>query len=107
MTVRRLSKRNGNLGGIGRAALRLFCLGLIVIVFACAVEGSRWVSKPGDAKGAVKGKWIKLFNGKDIKDWKVKIKGHELGDNYADTFRVEDGLLKVCYDKYEKFDNKF
>ncbi len=30
-----------------------------------------------------------------------------MGDNYGDTFRVEDGLLKVCYDKYENFDNKF
>lgn len=54
-----------------------------------------------------KEEWIPLFNGKDLKDWKVKIAGHELGDNYKDTFRVEDGILKVSYDKYEKFDNKF
>ena len=52
-------------------------------------------------------KWIPLFNGKDLKDWKIKIAGHELGDNYLDTFRVEDGILRVCYDKYTKFDNKF
>ncbi len=54
-----------------------------------------------------KGQWIQLFNGKDLKDWKVKIAGHEVGDNYKDTFRVEDGILKVSYDKYEKWDNKF
>jgi len=52
-------------------------------------------------------KWTQLFNGKDIKDWKVKIKGHDLGDNYGNTFRVEDGILKVSYDKYKKFDAKF
>jgi hypothetical protein len=47
------------------------------------------------------GDWIQLFNGKDLEDWTPKIRGHELGDNYADTFRVEDGVLKVAYDKYE------
>ena len=36
-----------------------------------------------------------------------KIKGYELGDNFGNTFRVEDGVLKVAYDKYEKFDGKF
>jgi hypothetical protein len=51
--------------------------------------------------------WITLFNGKDLKDWKIKISGHELGDNYLNTFRVEDGVLKVSYDQYKKFDGKF
>lgn len=51
--------------------------------------------------------WITLFNGKDLTNWRVKIRGHKLDDNYANTFRVEDGLLKVRYDGYEKFDNKF
>jgi len=49
------------------------------------------------------GEWIQLFNGKNLDGWKIKVKGHELGDNYNDTFRVEDGVLKVCYDKYEKY----
>ena len=53
------------------------------------------------------GEWIQLFNGKDLEGWKVKIKGHELNDNYGDTFRVEDGILKVSYDRYDKFDGKF
>ena len=51
--------------------------------------------------------WIQLFNGKDLTGWKIKITGHELGDNYGNTFRVEDGVLKVAYDKYEKFNGKF
>jgi hypothetical protein len=53
------------------------------------------------------GEWIQLFNGKDLEGWKVKIAGHELGDNYGDTFRVENGVLKVAYDQYEQFDGKF
>ncbi|MEN7546835.1 DUF1080 domain-containing protein [Rapidithrix thailandica] len=51
--------------------------------------------------------WIQLFNGKDLNDWKVKITGHELNDNYKNTFRVEDGVMKVSYDGYEKFDSKY
>ena len=51
--------------------------------------------------------WIQLFNGKDLSGWKIKIAGHELGDNFGNTFRVEDGLLTVSFDQYEKFDGKF
>ena len=51
--------------------------------------------------------WIALFNGKDLDGWKPKIKGYAAGDNFGNTFRVEDGVLKVAYDKYTKFDGKF
>ena len=50
--------------------------------------------------------WIPLFNGKDLDGWKPKIKGYDSGDNFGDTFRVEDGILKVAYDQYPKFDNQ-
>ena len=53
------------------------------------------------------GEWRALFNGKDLDGWTPKIKGHELGDNHADTFRVEDGVLKVRYDKYQEFGAQF
>lgn len=51
--------------------------------------------------------WRPLFNGKDLDGWVPKIKGFPLGENHLDTFRVENGILKVCYDKYKSFDNKF
>jgi len=51
--------------------------------------------------------WVSLFNGKNLDGWTPKIKGHEAGDNYGNTFRVEDGILKVCYDKYDNFGGKF
>ncbi len=47
------------------------------------------------------GKWIQLFNGKDLTGWTPKIRYHDLGENFADTFRVRDGLLQVRYDKYD------
>src|SRR5262245_34437861 len=54
-----------------------------------------------------KDEWVSLFNGKDLDGWTVKIKGHDVGDNFGDTFRVDGGVLKVAYDKYKEFDGKF
>jgi enterochelin esterase family protein len=53
--------------------------------------------------------WIVMFNGKDLKGWTPKIAKHEVGENFANTFRVENGLLEVRYDKdkYKAFDNQF
>jgi hypothetical protein len=51
--------------------------------------------------------WIPLFNGRNLDGWVVKIAGHELGDNFANTFRVEDGVLKVSYDGYAEFGARF
>ena len=53
------------------------------------------------------GEWVQLFNGKDLDGWTPKIAGHELGDNYGNTFRVRDGLLAVSYDQYTTFDDRF
>lgn len=53
------------------------------------------------------GKWLKLFNGKDLKDWKIKIKDHPLNENYGNTFRVENGVMKVSYDQYDSFKQQF
>jgi hypothetical protein len=51
--------------------------------------------------------WIQLFNGRDLAGWDVKIAGHNLNDNWQNTFRVEDGLLKVRYDGYADFGTSF
>jgi len=51
--------------------------------------------------------WIQLFNGKDLKDWKTKIAGYPLGENYANTFRVDDQKLVVNYSGYENFGVRF
>lgn len=52
-------------------------------------------------------RWIPLFNGRDLSGWKVKITGFPLGENHLDTFRVENGVLRVAYDRYARFDGKF
>lgn len=75
--------------------LQLFTTSLFSILIFCSFQ-------PQKEKG-----WIQLFNGKDLNDWQIKITKHELGENYNNTFRVEDGLLKVRYDEYETFDGEF
>ncbi|MGB8194727.1 MAG: DUF1080 domain-containing protein [Chitinophagaceae bacterium] len=51
--------------------------------------------------------WIPLFNNKDLSGWDVKITGHALNDNYKNTFRWEDSMLRVVYNDYDSFSNKF
>ena len=51
--------------------------------------------------------WISLFNGQDLDDWVIKIKGHKAGVNHLNTFRVEEGILKVNYENYKNFDQTF
>ncbi len=51
--------------------------------------------------------WIQLFNGKDLSAWDIKFAKHALNDNFNNTFRVEDGLLKVRYDKWSSFNAEF
>lgn len=54
-----------------------------------------------------KQEWVQLFNGKDLHDWDIKIAGLPLNDNYKNTFRVENGLLRIAYDQYKTFDGKY
>ncbi len=51
--------------------------------------------------------WRQLFNGKDLTGWTPKIKGYPIGENFGNTFRVEDGLLTVSYDQYDTFDLRY
>ena len=55
-----------------------------------------------DTKG-----WDVLFNGKDLSGWTPKVKGYKLGENPGNIFRVQDGVIKVSYDKFDKFTDQF
>ncbi len=59
------------------------------------------------ATSAVAQEWEPLFNGEDLSNWEVKFTGFALGDNYRNTFRVEDGVLRVAYDEWPGFDGEF
>lgn len=78
----------------------------VLIAAAAALAAFSCVKKEAPAEPAGE-TWVSLFNGRDLEDWTPKFAGHEAGLNYKDTFRVEDGILKVSYDGYEKFDGEF
>lgn len=59
------------------------------------------------AANSTAAEWIQLFNGKNLDGWTMKIQGFEAGENFGNTFRVEEGVMKVAYDGYEKFDRRF
>lgn len=52
--------------------------------------------------------WETLFNGENLNGWTTKTHHYEVGNNYGDTFRAEDGIVKVRYDHYEgPFNDRF
>jgi len=71
------------------------------LLFAAVLAGSAAASTPADQEV-----WLPLFNGRNLSDWTPKITHHDR-ENFGNTFRVEDGLLKVRYDRYKTFDGQF
>jgi len=69
---------------------------LAVVIAACASQ-----------KDTSDKQWMQLFNGSDIDDWIVKIHHHDVGVNFGNTFRVEDGIIKVRYDQYGDYNDQF
>jgi hypothetical protein len=53
-------------------------------------------------------KWTSLFNGKNLEGWNMKIAGFPLGENFGNTFRVENGIISIRYDQYgDNFNSRF
>lgn len=77
-------------------------LALAVISSACSLSPSdKETSDPAE------GEWLELFNGQDLDDWTVKIKGFPAGENALNTFRLENGHLVINYSEYEDFNGEF
>ena len=72
----------------------------VIIVFL-------FISCGGTRKATAGSEWIQLFNGKDLNDWIVKIHHHDVGVNFGNTFRAEDGVIKVRYDQYGDYNDQF
>lgn len=85
----------------GMVFFLLACSSLILL--GCKAGSTESDAKPSQANIT----WMELFNGKDLDNWIPKISKHELGENYQNTFQVQDGYLTVNYDGYESFDNQF
>ncbi|HEY9262007.1 DUF1080 domain-containing protein [Chitinophaga sp.] len=86
-----------------------YCFSRMMLMLALSASclSCAHVPKTGTASQDKNGGWVSLFNGKDINDWIVKIHHHEVGENFGNTFRVEDGIIKVRYDQYGNFNEQF
>lgn len=73
----------------------------VTFLFIVAIAGCSPEVTPDEPE------WIQLFNGTDLDDWDVKLTGRDLNDNFGETFRVENGVIKVAYDQYEEFSEDF
>ena len=82
---------------------RTILMALILVFAACTSQPKKEkaVEKPAEEN------WIQLFNGKDLNDWQIKFKGYELGENHLNTFRVEDGMLRVSYENWDEWTGTF
>lgn len=47
--------------------------------------------------------WQSLFNGKDLSEWEIKIAGYPINENFQNTVRVQDSMIRISYDDYDQF----
>jgi Domain of Unknown Function (DUF1080) len=84
--------------------LRIPAYAMLLRCLLCTVTGAALLAQPAPAD---REDWEPIFNGKNLDGWVVKLAHHEVGDNFGDTFRVENGLLRVSYDRYPEFGARF
>ncbi len=82
-------------------------LSVLIVVAALALAGCAKKENRAPAAVAAGQGWVSLFNGRNLDGWTPKFAKSPAGVNSKNTFRVEDGVLKVAYDRYEKFDGEY
>ena len=76
----------------------------LVLIFSSCQSGNTGAQTKSESYEI---EWIDLFNGQDLDHWIPKISKHDVGENYQNTFQVQDGYLTVNYDGYDSFDEQF
>ena len=85
--------------------LRFIIILSTVLLFSCKSKDSL---EQASSMQNSSNQWISIFNGVDLEGWTPKIKGYPLNENFGNTFRVEEGILKIRYDEYgNNFNNRF
>lgn len=83
-----------------RKLIALYTFALLIFITAC---GDRPDQQAINDTETEKKEWIYLFNGENLEGWDYKLAGYELNEDPFNTLRVEDGLLRVSYDEYERW----
>lgn len=75
--------------------------GLLLLISCCIGCGSTKMNTSSDD-------WKSMFNGQNLKGWTTKIHHYNVNENHGNTFRAEEGIIKVRYDEYEgDYNNRF
>jgi len=79
----------------------LLLLPLLILTINCEdKKKAKQESQIVSAENGPKEKWVSIFNGENLEGWTMKITSYPLGENFGNTFRVEDGILSIRYDGY-------
>jgi hypothetical protein len=89
-----------------RPTLALFAAAIVIAAAMVAMPRAAAQATTGIPKVAPS-EWTQMFNGKNLDGWTPKFTHHDLGENFHNTFRVEDGILKVRYDDWPEFTDEF
>jgi hypothetical protein len=92
------------------APMRILALPLTLAALSAVAFAPAPPAPPAaaDWRTAPAADWQAIFNGRNLDGWVVKLAHHAVGDNYGDTFRVADGVIRVDYDKYhDDFGSRF
>jgi len=79
----------------------------LLFTFACTLFLILAGMGPVTAQDQENGEWIDLFNGENLDNWIIKFAGYPVGENFNNTFRVEDGMLTASYDEWDQWDSQF
>ena len=92
--------------------LTLMVMSIVILVTVVSCGNIKAVKSTDNSSDVVtvddQPKWTSIFNGRDLTGWTIKIRGYPLGENFGNTLRVEDNILKIRYDAYgQDFNDRF
>ena len=86
---------------------RVFAGAGILAVAGCLLLAAGPVDDPPKNDPPKDDGWKPLFNGKDLDGWVYKEKGSELGVDPSGTVKVEDGVIRMDYSGWDRFNGRF
>jgi hypothetical protein len=87
--------------------ISLLAVALLGALLLNSVQGQSGTERNEKLPGKKDGNWISIFNGKNLDGWIPKVTGYKAGENPLNLFRIENGILRVDYDDYDRFNGRF
>ena len=84
-----------------------FAIGICLVAFLFATTSCTNSDHPQSDHKPDEEQWQSLFNGKDLSGWDIKMAGYPVGENFRNTWSVQDSMIRISYDDYEQFDEAY